>query len=276
MSFLYLVNPVGVTAPPVFNVNIVSPEESGTKPVPEQVRPSVKKKETQPEKRLPSPPPEITPPVKEKKPYLLKPRPVPPEKELPPETLSGTERGDYEKKSSIEKKPKSSDTTEGASSEKSETAPPSSLSAENGLSKEGEENADGVPYSYLFDKGTIEKFARKGSPAKKGLTFDTTGFKHRGYMRMLRERIEDIWKYPREAARQGLSGDLYMKFSIGRDGKLEEVKLLRTSGYRALDEAAMKAVKNAGPFWPLPDDWKEESLEIKGHFIYVFGNTLVL
>jgi protein TonB len=133
-----------------------------------------------------------------------------------------------------------------------------------------------VPHSYLFDKKTIEKFAHKGSPAKKGLTFDTSEFKHRGYMRMLKERIEDIWKYPKEAASRGISGDLYMEFSIMRDGKLGKIELLRTSGYRELDEAAMKAVKNAEPFWPLPDDWEKDTLEIKGHFIYVYGTAYVM
>ncbi|MBI5664700.1 MAG: energy transducer TonB [Nitrospirae bacterium] len=95
-------------------------------------------------------------------------------------------------------------------------------------------------------------------------------------MRMLKERIESIWQYPKEAARMGLSGDLYMKFTIRKDGRLGEVELLRTSGFKDLDEAAIKAVKKAEPFWPLPDDWDKDDLEIKGHFIYIFGDTMAL
>jgi protein TonB len=93
---------------------------------------------------------------------------------------------------------------------------------------------------------------------------------------MLKERIEDIWKYPKEAAQKGLSGELYIKFSINKDGRLGETEIVRTSGHRELDEAAMKALKNAEPFWPLPDDWDKDTLEIKGHFIYIFGDTLVM
>ena len=50
------------------------------------------------------------------------------------------------------------------------------------------------------------------------------------------------------------------------------MELVRTSGYRSLDEAAMKALKDVAPYWPLPEDWKEEELTVKGHFIYsIYG-----
>ncbi len=140
-------------------------------------------------------------------------------------------------------------------------------------------NKDGLPLaprSFLFDKETIERFARKDPSKDKGLTFDTSEFKHRGYMRMLKEKIENIWKYPKEAARRGISGDLYIKFSIKKDGGLDEVELIRTSGYRDLDEAVIKALKDAEPFWPLPEDYEKDNLEIKGHFIYILGGTYIM
>lgn len=133
-----------------------------------------------------------------------------------------------------------------------------------------------IPPSALFDRKTIDKFASKGSSKDKDLTFEAPEFKNRGYMRLLREKIENIWKYPREAARLGRSGDLYIKFSIKKDGMLGKIELIRTSGHRKLDEAAIKALKDAQPYWPLPDDWKDEELEINGHFIYVYGTTYLL
>ncbi len=133
-----------------------------------------------------------------------------------------------------------------------------------------------APPSALFDKNIIENYAKKESPADRGVTFEMPGFKNRGYMRMLKEKIESIWRYPKEAARHGISGDLYLKFSIKKDGKLGEIELLRTSGYKDLDEAAMKALKEAEPFWPLPEDWEKDDLEIRGHFIYVYGDAVVM
>jgi len=133
-----------------------------------------------------------------------------------------------------------------------------------------------APPSALFDRKTIENYAKKNTDVDKGLTFEIKGFQHRGYMKLLKQKIESIWQYPKEAARLGLSGDLYIKFTIKKDGKLGEIDLLRTSGYKDLDEAAMKALKDAEPFWPLPADWEKDDLEINGHFIYVYGSAFIM
>ncbi|GAB4536503.1 MAG: hypothetical protein Fur0020_04530 [Thermodesulfovibrionia bacterium] len=132
------------------------------------------------------------------------------------------------------------------------------------------------PSKFLFDKETIERIAKAPSTDNRSLTFDAPEFRHRGYMRMLKQRIESIWVYPRDAIRQGISGDLYIRFSINRDGSLGEVELVRTSGYRSLDESAMKAIRDAQPFWPLPDDWQRDDLVINGHFIYILGEAVIM
>ncbi|MBI4682765.1 MAG: energy transducer TonB [Nitrospirae bacterium] len=217
----------------------------------------------------------IRPPAIIKNEPLVRYRRRPPEKEIMPQTLHGEGTGDYEKSPADSKNSLSPSKGKNAS-RKGENKSSLTPSKEQGLAQPDKDGSALAPHSYLFDKKTIEKFASEGSSPKKGLTFDTSEFKHRGYMRMLKERIEDIWKYPAEAARQGISGDLYMKFSIKKDGRIADIELLRTSGHKELDEAAMKAVKNAEPFWPLPEDWDKDILEIKGHFIYVFGNTLVM
>jgi len=145
---------------------------------------------------------------------------------------------------------------------------------------EGEKGLSQKPKSFLFDRETIEKYAQKGTEEtrrnNKGLTFDAPELQHRGYMKKLKEKIESVWKYPEEAARRGMSGDLYVKFSIHKDGSLGEVELVRTSGYSDFDKAAIKALKEAAPYWPLPDDMKEGELSITGHFIYVFGTPYIM
>ena len=130
--------------------------------------------------------------------------------------------------------------------------------------------------SFLFDRDIIEKYANKNPEPDKGVTFDASEFKHRGYLRQLKERIESIWEYPKEAARKKMSGELYIKFTITRKGEIGEAEVIRTSGHRSLDLAAIKALKKAAPFWPLPDNWPDEQLEITGHFIYIYGSTYVM
>jgi protein TonB len=134
------------------------------------------------------------------------------------------------------------------------------------------------PREMLLDREVIDELSRARKPRdedkqdkekKKGsITFDTEEFRYKGYLERLREHIEYIWEYPSEAARNKIYGDLYITFVIKKDGSLGSVKLERTSGHGMLDEAAMKALREAEPFWPLPGDWEQESLTIKGHFIY--------
>jgi protein TonB len=118
------------------------------------------------------------------------------------------------------------------------------------------------------------KIAKKteGQQEKSSISFDVKGFKYDGYMMRLKDKIEGIWQYPSDAAMRGIYGDLYLSFTIRKNGSLSKVELVRTSGHRSLDEAAMKALKDAAPYWPLPEDWKEEELTVKGHFIYsIYG-----
>lgn len=132
----------------------------------------------------------------------------------------------------------------------------------------------------LFDRQTIEEIARndsgrdgggKGPKKDDSITFETEDYRYAGYMRNLRQKIESIWVYPPEAAARGIYGDLKIRFTIKKDGRLGQIELVRTSGYKMLDDAAMKALKDGEPYWPLPDSWGKDSYTIQGHFIYVYG-----
>ncbi|MGC8938271.1 MAG: energy transducer TonB, partial [Thermodesulfovibrio sp.] len=125
----------------------------------------------------------------------------------------------------------------------------------------------------IFDKDVIARLSRKHQKSKeveqlRGLSFSAKEFNDWGYLERLKEKIERVWQYPPQAAERGIYGDLYIRFTINKKGKLLSVELVRTSGYRMLDDAAIKALKDAEPFWPLPDDWQKDSLTITGHFIY--------
>lgn len=124
----------------------------------------------------------------------------------------------------------------------------------------------------IFDKDIIAKLSKnsknKQAEASQGLSFSAKEFNDWGYLERLKEKIERVWQYPPQAAARGIYGDLYIRFTIDKKGRLVSVELLRTSGYRMLDDAAIQALKDAEPFWPLPDDWQRNTLTITGHFIY--------
>lgn len=127
----------------------------------------------------------------------------------------------------------------------------------------------------LFDRDIIAKSTIKDEAQKQKstITFDAKEFQYDGYMQRLKEKIEGIWHYPVDAAMRGISGDLYVDFTIKRDGSIGGIELVRTSGFESLDESAKKALKDAAPFWPLPEGWKKDDLTIRGHFIYSLYGT---
>jgi len=125
----------------------------------------------------------------------------------------------------------------------------------------------------LFDRKIIGDAAEKGNGGGKGkrdeaITFDTTEYRYAGYMRKLKQKIESIWEYPADARKRGLYGDLRISFTIRKDGRLASIELERTSGYKSLDDAAIKALKDGEPYWPLPDEWEMDTYTINGHFVY--------
>lgn len=117
-------------------------------------------------------------------------------------------------------------------------------------------------------KGGLQNRDDKKFEADKKLSFDGKELKFMLYDRKLKERIEHIWIYPPSSAARGISGDLLIRFTIMKNGKLGAVDLVRTSGHKDLDDAAIKALKDASPFWPLPESWGMDSYSIDGHFIY--------
>jgi protein TonB len=128
----------------------------------------------------------------------------------------------------------------------------------------------------LFDRNIIGDIARrdvnKEEREDRTFSFDVKEMRYLTYLKRLKERIESIWIYPPDAAAKGIYGDLLIKFTIKKNGKLGAVEVVRTSGYENLDEAALKALRNAEPFWPLPDEWGMEAYTIQGHFVYtIYG-----
>jgi hypothetical protein len=106
----------------------------------------------------------------------------------------------------------------------------------------------GIPLKdQLFDKGIIGNLAKRNierdEKKNKTFAFDTSEYKFLIYNQRLKERIESIWVYPRNASERGIYGDLMIRFTITKNGQLGAVELVRTSGHKDLDDAAIKALK---------------------------------
>ncbi len=65
-------------------------------------------------------------------------------------------------------------------------------------------------------------------------------------------------RYPPAARRDRLRGEVHVAFTVTGGGGVAGARVVRSSGYPMLDEAALETVRRAAPFPPIPDgraDW---------------------
>jgi protein TonB len=115
----------------------------------------------------------------------------------------------------------------------------------------------------------------RGGVEGQPIPLDTPEPKYQDYFNKVRERIKANWVYPRQAGERNIEGELLIEFHIAKDGRLEYIELLDSSGTRILDDAALTAVKLAQPFPPVPDDIAKHTLAINGQFRYQIVSGLV-
>ena len=95
------------------------------------------------------------------------------------------------------------------------------------------------------------------------------------YNRWLKVKVESILKYPELAAQSGIQGTLYIKFDIMKDGSLGDLELLKSSGYRILDDEALRAIRASAPFQPLPDDWNMPRYSIRAAVMFYLNGAYI-
>jgi protein TonB len=84
-----------------------------------------------------------------------------------------------------------------------------------------------------------EKAPAHAAPARKG--------DDRWLAEALIRRVNELQRYPTSARKNGWEGKVLLRVVIGADGHLAEVKVEQSSGYEALDNAAIETVRLACP-----------------------------
>ncbi|UUY09245.1 energy transducer TonB [Pseudomonas sp. J452] len=74
-----------------------------------------------------------------------------------------------------------------------------------------------------------------------------------------RKKIERVGNlnYPEEARRKKIYGSLILMVAVNRDGTINDLQIVESSGQPALDEAAKRIVRLAAPFAPFTGDMAE-------------------
>lgn len=63
----------------------------------------------------------------------------------------------------------------------------------------------------------------------------------------LRNRIEELKRYPAMARINNWQGKVVLKFVVTADGTVENLEVVQSSGHAVLDEAAMETIRRASP-----------------------------
>lgn len=61
-------------------------------------------------------------------------------------------------------------------------------------------------------------------------------------------------RYPSEAKRQRLKGEVRVRFTVAQNGSVSGIRIVRSSGSSILDQAALDTVRRAAPFPRIPNE----------------------
>src|SRR5215470_2884135 len=121
---------------------------------------------------------------------------------------------------------------------------------------------------------SIWRQPRNGSASLEGapVPLETIEPRFQAYFSKVREKIKATWTYPTAAGERGIQGEVVVEFRIAKDGRLESVRVRRSSGATILDDYSLRAVQTAAPFPPVPDDVAKETLTVESTFRYVLSS----
>jgi periplasmic protein TonB len=95
---------------------------------------------------------------------------------------------------------------------------------------------------------------------RKFISANTREHLYASYMRAWVAKVERVGNlnYPDQARRMNLAGSLVLSVDVLADGSVDQIRVLRSSGYDILDEAAVRIVRLSAPFAPLSPEIREE------------------
>lgn len=99
----------------------------------------------------------------------------------------------------------------------------------------------------------IQRYAKK--PRTKYVSSSTKAYEYAPYINQWVKTIErtgDL-NYPEKAKKKSFKGEVMLTVGINKDGSLHEIKIIKPSKFRFLNEAAKHIVELAQPFEPLPE-----------------------
>jgi len=107
--------------------------------------------------------------------------------------------------------------------------------------------------------------AEQINQSKKTKTRQVSAAIHRSsdalYLDTWRRKIEKIGNqnYPEKAKQEKIYGNLTLKVAINQNGTVNNISIMKSSGEKLLDDAAIRIVRLAAPFKPLTKEMKKDT-----------------
>lgn len=100
------------------------------------------------------------------------------------------------------------------------------------------------------------------------ISLDTSDKRYVSYAGLIKSALLNHWEYPVKARENLIEGKLLILFTLNRAGHLQDVRIMKSSGYAILDNEALKAVRSSAPFAPFPPSVTVARLHVKARFAY--------
>lgn len=103
--------------------------------------------------------------------------------------------------------------------------------------------------------------AKAERPRRKFISASTQEYNYAAYMEAWRAKVERVGNlnYPDEARKRKLSGSLILDVALNPDGSVNQIIVRQSSGFKFLDDAAIRIVELASPFAPFPENIRAET-----------------
>jgi periplasmic protein TonB len=113
---------------------------------------------------------------------------------------------------------------------------------------------------------------------RKSISAATREFKYASYLGAWARKVERIGNinYPEAAKQERLYGNLILHVAVRSDGSVENIRVVKSSGYDLLDDAAIQIVELSAPFSPFPPEIAAETdvLDIVRTWQFMRGGVL--
>ena len=105
----------------------------------------------------------------------------------------------------------------------------------------------------------VQKPVSKPKPAKPRIVGNPQ-LEHQ-YQNSIRQRIEQKKTYPRRAKKRNVQGIVQVAFSINKSGVISKLRIIKSSGSKILDKAALQSVRSVGRFPAIPAGIRKASID---------------